>query len=151
MKKYKGQSSLGLKPQTTEQVSKILQHCNRRKLAVVPQGGNTGLVGGSVPVWDEIVISLQRMNQIRSFDHISGVLVTEAGAILQSIEEYLEQRNYTVPLDLGAKGSCQIGGNASTNAGGLRLLRYGSLHGSTYPTAPSFQSNLNWWNFAPKC
>lgn len=130
MKKYQGQSSLGLRPTTTDQVSKILKHCNKRKLAVVPQGGNTGLVGGSVPVWDEVVLSLQRMNQIRSFDQVSGVLVTEAGAILQSIEEYLEKRDYTVPLDLGAKGSCQIGGNASTNAGGLRLLRYGSLHGS---------------------
>jgi FAD/FMN-containing dehydrogenase len=100
------------------------------RLAVVPQGGNTGLVGGSVPVWDEVVISLQRMNAIRSFDKVGGSLVCESGAVLQQIEEFLEEHNHTVPLDLAAKGSCQIGGNASTNAGGLRLLRYGSLHGS---------------------
>jgi len=130
MGKYKGNSSLVLRPTTTDQVSKILRYCNERKLAVVPQGGNTGLVGGSVPVFDEIVISLQRMNKIKSFDPISGALVCESGVVLQNIDQYLSQHQYTVPLDLGAKGSCHIGGNVSTNAGGIRFLRYGSLHGS---------------------
>ncbi|TPX09068.1 uncharacterized protein E0L32_001670 [Thyridium curvatum] len=130
MNKYRGQSRLLLKPATTEEVSKILKYCNDRKLAVVPQGGNTGLVGGSVPVFDEIILNLSRMNRIESFDERSGVLVADAGVILEVADQYLAERNHLFPLDLGAKGSCHIGGNIATNAGGLRLLRYGSLHGS---------------------
>ncbi|KAI5300586.1 hypothetical protein KEM56_002348 [Ascosphaera pollenicola] len=101
-----------------------------RKLAVVPQGGNTGLVGGGVPVFDEIVINMSRMNSIRSFDENSGVIVVDAGVILEVADQFLQERNHIFPLDLGAKGSCMIGGNVSTNAGGLRLLRYGNLHGT---------------------
>lgn len=130
MRKYGGQTRLVLKPQTTEEVSKILKYCNEHKLAVVPQGGNTGLVGGSVPVFDEIVINTARMNKIRSFDDESGVLVADAGVILEVADSYVGGHGHLFPLDLGAKGSCHIGGNVSTNAGGLRLLRYGSLHGT---------------------
>ncbi|KAK9456415.1 hypothetical protein V1511DRAFT_497490 [Dipodascopsis uninucleata] len=130
MRKYKGQSRVVLKPRDTEEVGKIMKYCGERKLAVVPQGGNTGLVGGSVPVFDEIVISLGLMNKIRSFDEVSGILVCDSGCILETTDQYLADRGYIFPLDLGAKGSCHIGGNVATNAGGLRLLRYGSLHGS---------------------
>lgn len=130
MRKYRGHSKLVLKPKTKEEVGKILKYCNDNKLAVVPQGGNSGLVGGSVPVFDEIVISLSRMNEIRSFDDISGVLVVDGGVILEVADNFLAEHNHLFPLDLGAKGSCQIGGNVATNAGGLRLLRYGSLHGN---------------------
>ncbi|KAK9480078.1 hypothetical protein V1514DRAFT_326359 [Lipomyces japonicus] len=130
MRKYRGQARLVLKPRTTEEVSAILRHCNDRKLAVVPQGGNTGLVGGSVPVFDEIVVSLANLNKIRSFDEVSGILVADAGCILEATDQFLAERGYIFPLDLGAKGSCHIGGNVATNAGGLRLLRYGSLHGT---------------------
>lgn len=130
MKKYTGQSQLVLKPKTTEQVSKILAYCNERKLAVVPQGGNTGLVGGSVPVFDEIVISTASMNKIRSFDESSGIFKVDAGVILEAADTFLAEKGHIFPLDLGAKGSCFVGGNVATNAGGLRLLRYGSLHGS---------------------
>jgi (R)-2-hydroxyglutarate---pyruvate transhydrogenase len=130
MRKYRGHTKLVLKPGSTEEVSKILKYCNDNMLAVVPQGGNTGLVGGSVPVFDEIVINLARMNNIRSFDDVSGILVADAGVILEVADNYLAGRNHIFPLDLGAKGSCQIGGNVATNAGGLRLLRYGSLHGN---------------------
>ncbi|CAM1505337.1 Fc.00g109740.m01.CDS01 [Cosmosporella sp. VM-42] len=130
MHKYKGQCRLVLKPASTEEVSKILTYCNENKLAVVPQGGNTGLVGGSIPVFDEIVISMARMNTIHSFDEVSGSLVIDAGCILEVVDQHLAQRGYIFPLDLGAKGSCHVGGNVATNAGGLRLLRYGSLHGS---------------------
>ena len=129
MQKYRGQSKLLLKPRSVSEVSKILKHCHDRKLAVVPQGGNTGLVGGSVPVFDEIVISLANLNKIRKFDDVSGTLTVDAGVILQTADEWLRERGYIFPLDLGAKGSCQIGGNVATNAGGLRLLRSGSLHG----------------------
>ncbi|KEH27573.1 D-2-hydroxyglutarate dehydrogenase [Medicago truncatula] len=111
-------------------VSQILKYCNSRCLAVVPQGGNTGLVGGSVPVFDEVIVSLSSMNNIISFDKVSGILVCEAGCILENIMSFLDNEGFIMPLDLGAKGSCQIGGNVSTNAGGLRLVRYGSLHGN---------------------
>jgi len=87
-------------------------------------------IGGSVPVFDEIVLSLSGMNKIRNFDPVSGVLVADAGVILENADTYLRERSHLFPLDLGAKGSCFIGGNVATNAGGLRLLRYGSLHGS---------------------
>lgn len=131
MRKYRGHCKLVLKPGTAEEVSKILKYCNDNMLAVVPQGGNTGLVGGSVPVFDEIVVNMSRMNQIIEFDEVSGILVAEAGCILEVADQFLASKGYIFPLDLGAKGSCHIGGNLATNAGGLRLLRYGSLHGST--------------------
>ncbi|GJU47932.1 D-2-hydroxyglutarate dehydrogenase, mitochondrial isoform X1 [Tanacetum coccineum] len=114
MNKYKGSSKLMLQPDNTGELSQILKYCNSRCLAVVPQGGNTGLVGGSVPVFDEVIINTRRMNNIISFDEVGRSVVYW----------------FIMPLDLGAKGSCQIGGNVSTNAGGLRLVRYGSLHGT---------------------
>ncbi|RHZ84809.1 hypothetical protein Glove_74g25 [Diversispora epigaea] len=130
MRKYRGKSKLIVRPKTTKQISEILKYCNDRRLAVVPQGGNTGLVGGGVPVFDEIVISTNNLNKIRSFDHLSGSLICDGGCILENLDNYLAEKGFMMPLDLGAKGSCQIGGNVATNAGGLRLLRYGSLHGS---------------------
>ncbi|XP_031789445.1 D-2-hydroxyglutarate dehydrogenase, mitochondrial [Nasonia vitripennis] len=126
----KGSSRVVLKPKSTEEVSAILRYCNEQRLAVCPQSGNTGLVGGSVPVFDEVVISMRLMNQIISTDELAGVLVCEAGCVLQSLEEHLTRVGMMMPIDLGAKGSCLIGGNVSTNAGGLRLLRYGNLHGN---------------------
>ena len=130
MRKFRGHTKLVLKPSSTQEVSKILKYCNDHMLAVVPQGGNTGLVGGSVPVFDEIVINMQKMNEIRSFDEVSGILVADAGVILENADNFLAGKNHIFPLDLGAKGSCYIGGNVATNAGGLRLLRYGSFHGN---------------------
>jgi FAD/FMN-containing dehydrogenase len=130
MRKFRGHTQLVLKPSNKEELSQVLKYCNDNMLAVVPQGGNTGLVGGSVPVFDEIVINLQKMNKIRSFDEVSGILVADAGVILETADTFLAEKNHIFPLDLGAKGSCQIGGNVATNAGGLRLLRYGSLHGN---------------------
>ncbi|KAJ8329386.1 D-lactate ferricytochrome c oxidoreductase [Batrachochytrium dendrobatidis] len=130
MRKFRGQSQLVLKPKTSHQVSQLLKYCNDHRIGVVPQGGNTGLVGGSVPVHDEVVLSTQAMNRIRAFDQESGILTCEAGCILESLDHMLAEKGYMMPLDLGAKGSCHIGGNLATNAGGLRLLRYGSLHGT---------------------
>ncbi|GAY42629.1 hypothetical protein CUMW_068390 [Citrus unshiu] len=130
MRKYRGSSKLLLQPRTTNEVSQILKYCNSRLLAVVPQGGNTGLVGGSVPVFDEVIINMGSMNNLITFDKGSGVLVCEAGCILENLVSFLDDHGFIMPLDLGAKGSCQIGGNVSTNAGGLRLVRYGSLHGN---------------------
>jgi FAD/FMN-containing dehydrogenase len=87
-------------------------------------------LGGSNPVYDEIILSLSALNSVRSFDPVSGILVADAGMILESTDNYLAEKGFIFPLDLGAKGSCQIGGNVAANAGGLRLLRWGSLHGS---------------------
>ena len=130
LKQFQGRSQLVLRPRTTDEVSAVLRYCNERRLAVVPQGGNTGLVGGSVPIHDELILSLDRMNDILSFDPTSSVVETEAGVILANLESYLFERDHALPLDLGAKGTCHIGGNIATNAGGIRLIRYGSLHGS---------------------
>ncbi|CAK0772713.1 hypothetical protein CVIRNUC_003992 [Coccomyxa viridis] len=130
MGKYSGKSKLALRPKSTEQVSKVLAYCNDRHLAIVPQGGNTGLVGGSIPLFDEVILLTAGLNQVISFDAVSGTLVCQAGCILEHLDNQVGAQGFTMPLDLGAKGSCQIGGNVSTNAGGLRLLRYGSLHGS---------------------
>ncbi|KAL4708420.1 hypothetical protein ACJJTC_019656 [Scirpophaga incertulas] len=130
IKNCRGNSQLVLKPSCTEEVSKILSYCNEKRLAVCPQGGNTGVVGGSVPVFDEIILNLSLMDKITSFDDLSGALVCEAGCILENLDKFAREHNMIMPLDLGAKGTCHIGGNVSTNAGGLRLLRYGNLHGS---------------------
>ena len=126
----RGYSNLVLKPKTTEEVAEILKYCNLRKIAVCPQGGNTGLVGGSVPVFDEVVISMVLMNKIEQIDEYSGIVQCQSGVILENLEATVREKGLCVPLDLGAKGSCHIGGNVSTNAGGLRLIRYGNLHGS---------------------
>ncbi len=130
MRRWKGDSSVVLFPESTQQVSDILRYCNKKKIAVTPQGGNTGLVGGSIPCFDEIILSLSKMNQILDFDDESGVITAEAGCILENLDNYVGRKGCIMPLDLGAKGSCQIGGNVSTNAGGLRYIRYGSLKGT---------------------
>lgn len=126
MGKYKGKSTTVLKPRTTEEVSNIVKYCNEKKIGLVPQGGNTGLVGGSVPVRDEVILNLSNLNKVRSFDPVSGkvtspfvgvlrwliqiikpgVLVADAGCILQSLIDYLVPHNHIMPIDLGAKGRC---------------------------------------------
>ena len=130
-KKFCGSSSLMLKPKTNEEVSQCLRHCNERRLAVVPQGGNTGLVGGSVPVHDEVIMNTSRMNRILDFDESYGIVSAEAGCILRTLQDYTKERGYEVPLDLGAKDSCQIGGNLANNAGGLKVIRHNSMHANT--------------------
>jgi D-lactate dehydrogenase (cytochrome) len=100
MRKYKGNSQLVLRPKTTQQVSDILRYCNQENIAVVPQGGNTGLVGGSIPVRDEVIISMQLMNQIKSFDQTSGILTAEAGCVLETLDNWLHERGYMMPLGI---------------------------------------------------
>jgi FAD/FMN-containing dehydrogenase len=94
---------------------------------VVPQGGRTGLVEGSTPYFDEIVLEMGRMNKVLSFRESDGLLHCEAGCILQKLNEQIDSKGYEVPLDLGARGSCQIGGNVSTNAGGKFYVKHGSF------------------------
>jgi FAD/FMN-containing dehydrogenase len=143
-RQYRGNATLLLKPRTVQQISHIMQHCQEQHLAVVPQGGRTGLVGGSVPVVavahhsdcceQQIILSLERLNSIVHFDPHAGILSCQAGCVLQDLQTYCRGQlvgenvpSHLVPLDLGAKGSCQIGGNLSTNAGGPYYYRYGSL------------------------
>lgn len=130
MKKYRGQSNLILLPKSTEKVSRIIKYCNDNKLAVVPQGGNTDLVGASVPVFDEIILSLRNMNKIRDFDPVSGTFRCDAGVVMRDAHQFLHDHDHIFPLDLPSRNNCHVGGVVSTNAGGLNFLRYGSLHGN---------------------
>ena len=127
IKTCQGQSQLVLRPKSVDEVQAILRYCYEHRLAVCPQSGNTGLCGGSVPVFDEIILSLRLLNSIGDFDENSGVLIADAGCILQTLDAHINQFGYSMPLDLGAKGSCLIGGNVATNAGGIRVVRFGSL------------------------
>lgn len=89
MNKYHGESNLVLLPNSTEKISRILQYCNSQNIAVVPQSGNTGLVGGSVPYYDELILSMERMNQIIEFDETNDIITTEAGVVLEVMNQYL--------------------------------------------------------------
>lgn len=116
-------------PRDTGEVSRLLRYCNDHGIGVVPQGGNTGLVGGGVGRSDsEVIVSLSKMNRVIDIDVDSAVLYCEAGCVLESLMHAVDGHDLIIPLDLGAKGSCQIGGNVSTNAGGLRVVKYGSMH-----------------------
>jgi FAD/FMN-containing dehydrogenase len=130
MKKYIGDSAVVLRPETTEQVSEILAYCNKNLLPIVPQGGNTSLVGGSVPIKKEIVLLLTKMNKVLDFDATQGVLQCEAGMVLETAINLVGKHGYDIPYDLGARGSCTIGGNVSTHAGGINFVKYGPLRGN---------------------
>ena len=122
-----GKSSLLLKPQNTEEVSKILKLCNKHNIKVVPQGGRTGLCGGTIPSENgkEIMLSLERMNNIKELNEENFTITVEAGCILNNIQNIADEKNFLFPLSLASEGSCTIGGNISTNAGGINVLRYG--------------------------
>jgi FAD/FMN-containing dehydrogenase len=109
-------------------VARVVELCADEGVAVVPQGGNTGLVGGSVPTGTrrEIVLALGRMNQIRELDALNDTVTVDAGCVLATVQRAAEQAGRLFPLSLAAEGSCQIGGNLSTNAGGVNVLRYGN-------------------------
>ncbi|HSC60063.1 MAG TPA: FAD-binding oxidoreductase [Rhizomicrobium sp.] len=124
--KYRGVSSLLLKPDTTEQVSKILALCNETRTPIVPQGGNTGLVGGQIPFHNEIILSLSRMNRIRDVDAPGMNMIAEAGATLAAVQDAAAKADRLFPLSIASEGSATIGGNVSTNAGGVHVLHYGN-------------------------
>ena len=114
-----------VRPRTTEDVSVLLRLCHREGVPVTTQGGMTGLVRGALPNANEIVLSMERMNSVEEVDASAGVAIAQAGTPLQKLQERVEQDGLMFPLDLGARGSCTIGGNISTNAGGNRVIRYG--------------------------
>lgn len=116
-----------LRPRTVEQLSQMLAVCNAHRQAVVPQGGLTGLAGGACCAPGDVAVSLERMNQIEELDAVSGTMTVQAGATLQSVQDAADAAGYLFALDLGARGSCTIGGNLSTNAGGNRVIRYGTM------------------------
>ena len=115
-------------PTNTDEVQKIVQICNEHSVGIVPQGGNTNLTGSATPEPNDIqiVLSLKKMNQIRSIDIENQTITVEAGCILQIIQEKAKELNLLFPLSLAAEGSCTIGGNLATNAGGINVLRYGN-------------------------
>jgi len=125
---YRGATRLVVRPASTAEVAAVVQICAEAKLPIVPQGGNTGLVGGGVPPEDghNIVLALGRMNRIRALDPVNFTMTVEAGCILADLQQAAAEADRLFPLSLGAEGSCQIGGNLSTNAGGIAVLRYGN-------------------------
>jgi FAD/FMN-containing dehydrogenase len=112
-------------PRNTQQVATILKFCNERRIAVQPQGGMTGLAGGAVPIGPCVVVSMERMRAIREIDPNAGTITVEAGVVMEAVQKAADAADLFFPLDLGGRGSCQIGGNLSTNAGGNRVLRFG--------------------------
>ncbi len=125
---YRGATRLVVRPASTAEVATVVRICAEAGLPIVPQGGNTGLVGGGVPPEDghNIVLALGRMNHIRAIDPVNFTMTVEAGCILAHLQQAAAEADRLFPLSLGAEGSCQIGGNLSTNAGGIAVLRYGN-------------------------
>ena len=122
-----GQGAALVRPRSVDEVSAIVRLCNTYKVGVVPYGGGTGLVGGQTSVEGPkpIILSLERMNRIRSVDAAENILIAEAGVILADAQNAADDVNRVFPLSLASEGSCQIGGNLATNAGGINVLRYG--------------------------
>lgn len=130
---YRGLAALVIRPATTEEVAGVVRLCNEQQVALVPQGGNTGLCGGSIPDGSgcQVVLSLTRMTKIRQVDPANETITVEAGVILQSLQEAAAEAGRFFPLSLGAEGSCTVGGNLATNAGGTAVLRYGNMRDLT--------------------
>lgn len=124
----RGATAIMVSPNSTAQVAEIMRICSGAGVSVVPQGGNTSLCGGSIPdeSGEQVLLSLSRLNSIRAIDSRDFSMVVEAGCILATIQDAARDVGRFYPLSLGAEGSCQIGGNLSTNAGGINVLRYGT-------------------------
>jgi len=128
-KLYQGRALAVIVPRSVEQISRLLRFCNENRIGVVPHGGNTGYCGGATPdeSGNQVVVSMRRMNRIRDVDALNYSLVAEAGCILADVQRAADEAERFFPLSLGSEGTCQIGGNLSTNAGGLSVLRYGMM------------------------
>jgi len=127
-KRARGKALAVVRPGNTQQVAEVVKACAQAGVSIVPQGGNTGLVVGSIPndTGTQILLSLQRMNAVRGVDTDNLTITVEAGCILQNLQQAAEQAGFLFPLSLGAEGSCTIGGNLATNAGGTQVVRYGN-------------------------
>jgi FAD/FMN-containing dehydrogenase len=126
--KWEGRTPLALRPKSTEEVAAIVKLCAETRTPIVPQGGNTGVTYGGLPSADmsEVVVSTARMRRVRDIDILNDTMTVEAGVVLKEIQTAAADHDRLYPLSLGAEGSCQIGGNISTNAGGIQVLRYGN-------------------------
>ncbi|MSO53736.1 MAG: FAD-binding oxidoreductase [Rhodospirillales bacterium] len=122
---WRGQAAGVVRPGTTEEVASVVRLAAAARLPIVPQGGNTGLLGGGVPD-SGIVLSTSRLNRVRDLDATNHTLTVEAGCVLADIQRIADEAGFLFPLSLAAEGSCQIGGNLSTNAGGVQVLRFGN-------------------------
>ncbi|TAL55230.1 MAG: FAD-binding oxidoreductase [Pandoraea sp.] len=127
-RRYTGQALAVVRPIDAAQTAVVVRACNRHRIAIVPQGGNTGLVGGATPCEQgrQIVLSLRRLDRIRDIDVDNHTLTAEAGCILQNVQDAAQEAGRLFPLSLAAEGSCTLGGNLATNAGGTAVLRYGN-------------------------
>jgi FAD/FMN-containing dehydrogenase len=127
-RRYRGRTPLLVRPGSTAEVAEVVRLCATARVAIVPQGGNTGLCGGAIPSESgtEILLNLSRMNQVRAVDAANDTITVEAGCILAQVQDAASASDRLFPLSLAAEGSCQIGGNLSTNAGGIAVLRYGN-------------------------
>ncbi len=125
---YQGATPLLLKPASTEEVAAIVKLASETGTKLVPQGGNTSLVGGGIPfdTNDEIIVSLTRMNRVRAIDVLNDTITLDAGCVLQQVQNAAREAGRLYPMSIGSEGSCTIGGNLSTNAGGNAVLRYGN-------------------------
>lgn len=125
---YSGMAAAVMRPRSVQEVSKIVRFCADRQIVIVPQGGNTGLVGGAIPdaTGEQVILSVSRLNRIRELDATNYTATVEAGCILAHIQNAAKNADRLFPLSFGAEGSCQIGGVLSTNAGGSNVLRYGN-------------------------
>jgi len=125
---YHGHACMVVRPGSTAEVAEVVRLCAEAGVGIVPQGGNTGLCGGGAPdvSGDQVLVSLSRMNHVRAIDPLNFTMTVEAGVILQTVQQKADEAGCLFPLSLGAEGSCQIGGNISTNAGGSGVLRYGN-------------------------
>ncbi len=127
-RQFRAAAECVVRPASTAEVAAVVRRCAAEGVAIVPQGGNTGLVGGSVPsgARREIVLALARLNRVRAVDPLNDTITVEAGCVLANVQHAAEEAGRYFPLSLAAEGSCQIGGNLSTNAGGVNVLRYGN-------------------------
>ena len=127
-KRVSGRALAVVRPDDTAQVAAVVKACAAHQTPIVPQGGNTGLVVGGIPdnSGQQIVLSMTRMNAVRAIDHANLTITVEAGCVLQNLQTAAEQAGFLFPLSLGAEGSCTIGGNLGTNAGGTQVVRYGN-------------------------
>lgn len=116
-----------IRPQTTEELAEVVKRCHDAGQIIVTHGGLTGCAKAADTTPDHVVISLERMNKIEEIDEIGGTITAQAGAILETVQQTVAENGFYFPLDLGARGSCTIGGNAATNAGGINVIRYGMM------------------------
>ena len=124
----RGNTPIMISPASTGEVSQVVQACAAAGVAIVPQGGNTGMCAGAIPddSGEQVILNLSRLNRIRKIDPLDFSMVVDAGCVLAKIQDAAKAVDRYFPLSLGAEGSCQIGGNLSTNAGGINVIRYGT-------------------------